>query len=69
MLLSPLAVFFQSQLKKQSAKAQAFYMDQVVHYKTILTTETIAYGDIFGARKLHEVCYIYSLLNGKQNKT
>ena len=38
-------------------------MDQVVHYKTILTTETIVYGDIFGARKLYEVCYIYSLLN------
>jgi hypothetical protein len=38
-------------------------MDQVVHYKTILSTETIAYGDIFGTRKLYEVCYIYSLLN------
>jgi hypothetical protein len=38
-------------------------MDQVVHYKTILSTETIAYGDIFGARKLYDVCYLYSLLN------
>jgi hypothetical protein len=38
-------------------------MDQVVNYKTILSTETIAYGDILGARKLYEVCYIYSLLN------
>ena len=38
-------------------------MDQVVHYKTILSTETIAYGDICGARKLYEVCYLYSLLN------
>ena len=54
---------FQSQLKKQSAKAHAFYMDQVVHCKTMLSTETIAYGDICGARKLYEVCYIYSLLN------
>jgi hypothetical protein len=32
-------------------------MDQVVHYKTILSTETIAYGDMFGARKLF-VIYI-----------
>ena len=38
-------------------------MDQVVHCKTMLSTETIAYGDICGARKLYEVCYIYSLLN------
>ena len=38
-------------------------MDQVVHYNTILSTETIAYGDICGARKLYEVCYIYSRLN------
>jgi hypothetical protein len=38
-------------------------MDQVVHCKTILSTETIAYGDICGARKLYEVCYLYSLLN------
>jgi hypothetical protein len=38
-------------------------MDQVVHCKTILSTETIVYGDICGARKLYEVCYLYSLLN------
>lgn len=38
-------------------------MDQVVHCKTMLSTETIAYGDIFGARKLYEVCYLFSLLN------
>jgi len=62
LLVTPV-LFFQSQLKKQSAKARAFYMDQVVHYKTILSTETIAYGDIFRGRKLYEVCYIYSLLN------